>query len=391
VITVAEAYFDTDRGYGKGLQLLPVDGAFDSPEEKVYGLVPLAQLKIMSQTTHQLYLRGKDNAGNWGTALATPVYIDRTAPVLGAVSVSPNPTQGQNPIHATAPLTESNALNGGEFWFGTADPGVGRATATTITTAADGKSVTLEIPTTALTVGATYTVNVRVQDKAGNWSRAVSTTFTVSKPNLIYRNNFEPADPPWSAATGTATNTATATLPTAWEPGSAQGMQVGTSTTTNPGAAYRTDGTPAAEPTYHARFVFNPNTLTTGANGSAVLTLFQARSTTSATTGAETFRLEFHRVGQGGAQVRLVLDRSGGGALTGTFGTLPTGVVMLQLDWTTTSLSLTVNGAPTQTLSFTGANTLRVETVNLGVLSPPVATRGVGYFDSFSSGRNTAA
>ena len=69
--------------------------------------------------------------------------------------------------------------------------------------------------------------------------------------------------------------------------------------------AYVVDDTPVNESTYHAQFSFDPNTLTTGASGTAWATVFEGRTTTG-----QAFAVQYHRVGTGATdgQVRTVMS-----------------------------------------------------------------------------------
>ncbi|HEV7204217.1 MAG TPA: multicopper oxidase family protein [Jatrophihabitans sp.] len=398
LVTNAEAWFDTAPGSktpGSGLQLIAVDGRMDSQLEQVYGLMTLAQVKGLSDGQHTLYLRGRDNAGNWGTAFPTFFKVDKTAPVSSGVVVSPNPTNGAATVSATVTLTgtQTTAITAAEYFIGTTDPGTGKATGTVVSTPNDNTVVLASIPVSS-TPG-TYTLNVRVRDLAGNWSKATSTTFQVTRPNRIFATNFEPGDPAFSSTTGTTdgvTDTAAAALSTAWEAASTRGMQVVLPTgTSNAGKAeYRTDTTPAAEATYHTRFVFRPNTLVSG--GTSTLTVFQGLTG----SGGQAFALQYTRAaGSPTATLSGVLNLNT--ATRSTAGiSIPVGSpTQITIDWTSgTTGSLTVTaGSTSQSATGTRNNSnLRIETARLGaILGFGNASTGTAYFDSFSSGRSSAA
>ena len=383
-LVAAEAFIDNaTKAPGTGLQLLAVDGAINTSQETVYGLVPLSQLKALSNGEHAVYLRGEDAAGNWGSLAAAKLIIDKTAPVLGALSVTPNPTNGAATVTATAPLTETGLIQSAEYYFGATDPGVGKATLTQPTTGQNGTSVQLTIPTTGLARGS-QTVTIRVKDQAGNWSNKVSTTFTVVPPNRIFASNFEPGDPAWSAATNGVSDTSGAKLPTSWESASTRGMQA---TLPNFGtrAAYRTDNSPLGEKTYHARFAFNRNSLNVG---TSTVTLFRA----TIAAGGQVFAVQYSTLGTTG-QVRIVLNGNTGTA-TSAWVPLASGTNQLQLDWsssTSGTLALVLNGTTVLTQSRANGN-LAVDTVQLGLVTGFANTNsGTAFFDSFSSGRSSAA
>ncbi|GAA1133414.1 hypothetical protein GCM10009630_34480 [Kribbella jejuensis] len=384
----AEAFLDPtvpNPSGGTGLQLLPVDGKLDSTGEAFYGLIPLTQVKALADGTHHVYVRGQDAAGNWGPLFAVNLVVDKTAPVLGALTAAPNPTNGAENLTLTAPVTDASLIAKAEYWLGTTDPGVGKGISVPVSVVAGKVQVT--VPLTSVPPG-NQVFNLRVQDLAGNWSKAVNTTVSVQRPNRIFSDDFESGGFGfWSGTTGGVANTTTAARPGALEPGSLRGLQV-----TLPGAGYLTDNTPAAETSYHARFVFNRNTLTSGTNANTALSLLQTRTAAN----GQVFSLEY-RYASGSAQVRTVLDRSGAGALTGAWVTLTPGNHTLQVDWTSGpatggsagSLRLLVDGV-SRSLQTGNTSTLRIETAWLGVSAGlSTSSAGQAYFDTFNSTRYT--
>ena len=390
----AEAFLEpknlTPAG-GTGLQLIAVDGKVDSPSETVYGLIPISQVRVLSEGTHHVYVRGQDAAGNWGPMFGVNLVVDKTAPVLGALSGTPDPTNGAANVDLAAPVTEAVGLGAAEFWLGTADPGVGKATRASVSVVNSNAAVS--VPLAGIALGA-QRFNLRVQDTAGNWSTAVNTTVTVSKPNLVYGNNFEPADPAWNASTGAVSTTPAAAMATAAETGSTRGLQVTMAGKKNNQASYLTDNTPSVESSYHARFVFNRSTLAPG-NGNT-LTLFEGRNAQNGSL----FTVQY-RINGTTPQLRTSMSRSTGGPLTGNWTNLPAGNVTVQLDWVTGpatgptagSLVLKMNGTSVSTQTG-NTGTLRLETVLLGVTAGFSTTNagttiGTAYFDSFLSTRFT--
>lgn len=397
----AEAFLDpksTTLAGGTGLQLLPVDGAMDSSSENVYGLIPLSQIRPLAQGEHRVVVRGKDAAGNWGSlagdvASAKLVY-DKTAPVLGTLSAAPNPTAGSETVTLTGPVTEVTPFVGprfqtAEFWVGTTDPGVGKATRVTI--ADSGATVSATVPLQGLPFGQ-QRFNLRVLDAAGNWSNAVSTTVQVDKFNRIFGDTFDTGTlTSWSARTGRVDATAAAAIP----PGTGYGLAA-----TLPGggtnaAAYVTDNTPVDETTYHVQFAFDRNTLTTGTNTNAVLTVFEGR-----TANGQAFTIQYRTSGST-PQVRIFMARSSGGNVTGSWVTLGAGTHTLRVDWRQGPATgaaagqtvLSVDAAAASTL--TGANNttgLRIQSARLGITagtSNSSTMAGTAWFDSFSSTRYT--
>jgi hypothetical protein len=380
----AEAFLDPATATpteGAGLQLIAVDGAMNSTTEAVYGLIPISQIKALTDGTHHVYVRGQDAAGNWGTLYPISLTVDKVAPVLGVATASPNPTNGATTLTLSAPVTDASIIAAAEYWLGSTDPGVGKGASVPVSVVA-GK-VVVTVPLAGIAAG-TKQFNLRVKDLAGNWSKAVNTSVVI-RPNLIFKNGFETGEPPWSSTVGAVSYNSAAAM------GGTRGMQV-----TMPGgaantASYLTDSTPSAETGYHVRFAVNPNTLVSGS--ATAVTLFDARTAGNATV----FTLDY-RVNAGARQVRTVFSRSTG-VVTGAWVTLPPGMHTLQLDWVSAtggSLTLSVDGS-VQYTSTGNTSALRVDTARLGVIAgyststiTTNKTVGAVYFDAFSSGRTSA-
>jgi hypothetical protein len=369
---------------GTGLQLLAVDGKYDSPSEQVYGLVPLSQVKAKADGSYQVLLRGKDVAGNWGALFAIPLTIDKKAPSLASVTGAPNPTAGAALLTLTAPVTNDTAFQTAEFWTGTTDPGVGKATRVQVSYV--GTDAVVSVPLAGITPGSVR-FNLRVQDLAGNWSNAVNTTVTVSRPNAIFSDTFDSGNlNSWSARTnigaGSMAASATAGLPSG---GGNQGLLL-----TGPGTHFLTDNTPTAEGSYHVRFQLSPNTFTSGT--AAAVDIFDAR------TGANgnVFTINY-RKSAGISQVQVVMARTTGGTFTSGWQNLAAGSHSIRVDWvagpatgaTQGSLRLSVDGTAvvTQTGNTSG---LSIETARLGLVAGTNATStGSAYVDTFESTRYT--
>ena len=376
-VTAGEAFIDptsTTPVFGKGLSLIAVDGAFDSPTEQVYGLIPLTQVRAMAPGEHKVYVHGKDAAGNWGSLTLdnalVRLLVDKTAPVLGALTGSPNPTNGAATLTLAAPVTEvvlpsyaGPRFQAAEYWTGTTDPGVGKGTRVQITDT--GTGVSAAIPLGGLLPG-TVTFSLRVQDAAGNWSNAVTTSVQVVRGNAIFSDTFDSGNLlAWTARTGAVAATAAAGIP-------AGGSNVGLAATLPGGGgnapAYVTDDTPLNETGYHAQFSFNPNTLSTGPSTATWLTVFEGRTATG-----QAFAVQFQRVGTSATrQLRIVMSRNfGGPSMSTTPYTLGAGAHTVRVDWsqgTNGSLRLLVDNVLRDTR--TGANTgagMQVQSARLGI------------------------
>jgi hypothetical protein len=389
-LTAAEGFFAPSSSTpkaGSGFQLLAVDSKFDAQSEQVYGLIPLSQVKTKPNGSYQVYVRGRDEAGNWGGLFAMPLVVDKTSPVLASVSGSPNPTNGAALLTLTAPVTQDTTFQTAEFWTGTTDPGVGKATRVSVSYV-NGSAVA-SVPTANITPG-TVRFNLRVQDMAGNWSNAVSTTVTVTRPNAVFSDTFDSGNlTSWSARTNVGTGSM-GVSPTAGIPVVAgnQGLSL-----TGPGTHFVTDNTPVAETGYHASFGFSAGSFTSGT--AAAITLFDARTGNNGGNGA-VFSLD-HRKNGGVNQVRVVMSRTGAATVTGGWVNLTTGPHTLRLDWVSGpatgagqgTLKLSVDGTAVSTLTG-NTSTLRIESVRLGLVAGTNGSSlGTAAIDSFASTRNT--
>ena len=398
-VLAGEAFIDpasTTPVFGKGLSLIAVDGAFDSPTEQVYGLIPLTQVKAMAAGEHKVYVHGKDAAGNWGSLTAdnalVRLLVDKTAPVLGLLSGSPNPTNGATTLTLSAAVTEAvlpsyvgPRFQAAEYWTGTTDPGVGKATRVQITDAPTG--VTAAIPLGGVLPG-TVQFNLRVQDAAGNWSNAVATSVQVVRGNAIFSDTFDSGNLlAWTSRTGGVTAALAAGIPFG-------GLNYGLAATLAGGAtnapAYVTDDTPLNETAYHAQFSFNPNTLSSGSGTTTWLTVFEGR-----TTAGQAFAVQFHRSGTSptAAQLRIVLNRTLG-STTGTAYSLGAGAHTVRVDWAqgaNGSLRLLVDNTVRSSLTAnnTGAGQ-QVQSARLGITAGTTTAStmaGTAWFDTFVSTR----
>jgi len=379
-VTDAEGFLDVVGANGTGFQLAAVDGSMDSISESVYGLIPISQIRSLSNGTHHVSVRGQDAAGNWGPIYTMSLVVDKVAPVLGAVVGSQSQTTGA--VTLTAPVSEPT-IGFAELWLGTTDPGVGKGTS--VPFAIVGTNIVATVPLAGLPSGA-QRFNLRVKDTAGNWSNAVNTNVTV-RPNTIFSNEFTSTSSPfgWSNSTGGPTVALAAGMPFG---GSNRGLQVTQSGGGSNRTRFLTDNSPTAETNYHASFAFNANTLSPG---TAVLTLFEAR--TGGNTATQVFAVQFHRTAAGVNQIGTLMS----GSTVPAWIDLPIGPHTIRVDWTAATagslqLQLTeLDGTPIGTLTRnSNSNTLRVETALLGLTAGVTnSVAGTAYFDSFSSTRYT--
>ena len=386
-LTRAEGFFapaSTSPSPGTGFALLPVDGTWNSTSENVYGLIPLSQVKPKADGSYQVYVRGKDNAGNWGELFAVSLVVDKTAPLLGTLVGAPNPTAGAVQLTLSAPVTGDTSFQTAELWTTATDPGVGKATRISVGWV-DGKAV-VTVPLATYAPGAT-TFHLRVQDMAGNWSNAVATTVTVSPP-VLFADGFTSGTGAWSSVTGSpSVTTAAGLMPS---DGTNNGLSVPL-----PAGGYVTDNTPAAEPAYHARFDFSGAPMKIAAANGTAVTVFEARTATGTA-----YVVQVGRTGTGNGvptRIRAVLYRSGGGTTTGGWVNLSAGPHRIQTDWQSGpatgtapgSLKLGLDGSTVTTLTGNTTN-MGVESVRLGLVAGLAGSwTGAAYFDGFTSSRTS--
>ena len=363
----AEGFLDptvaTPAG-GTGFQLVAVDGKLDTSSEAVYGLIPISQVKALSNGTHHVFVRGQDTAGNWGALFGVDLVVDKTAPVLGAVVATPNPTNGAATLTLTAPVNETS-FAAAEFWLGSTDPGAGKGTRVPVSLV--GTNIVATVPLAGIPVGSQQ-VNLRVQDLAGNWSNAVHTTVTVKPPNAIFSDTFDSgALTAWSARTGGVSVTAAAGIP------------VGGRQPRPRGHPPRWQGQPRElRHGHHAERRDELPRVVQPQRGHADLRVGRRAPCSPCSRDARRRTGRCSRCSstaspRASGQVRTVMSRSGATALTGAWVNLPAGAHTLRVDWTSGpatgatagSLALLVDGV--RQASTGNTSTLRVDTVLLGV------------------------
>ncbi len=153
-VVKAEAFVDSLGAVGTGIPLEASDGAWSTAMENVYLDIPLATVRQMTEGPHTLYVRGKDAAGNWGTAGSTVLHVDKTAPALTTLSLSPNPTGGAASVSVSGTATDSLSAVTAVEWFRGTDPGPGNGTALAVSATAPW-TVSGTISTAGLNEGTT--------------------------------------------------------------------------------------------------------------------------------------------------------------------------------------------------------------------------------------------
>jgi len=95
-ISEAEYFFDTCPSTGtRGTPLLASDGTFDEKTEGVFQNA--INLKNLNDGRHTLYVRGKDDKGNWGPCASKGFDVDVLPPSTSQQNITPSMACGGNP------------------------------------------------------------------------------------------------------------------------------------------------------------------------------------------------------------------------------------------------------------------------------------------------------
>lgn len=135
-VTSGEYFFDTDPGFNNASAI-----SITNPDEII--LQNFATVTNgLSKGYHKLYIRVKDNDGNWGTTARRNVEIIKN---------------------------EAYVVAGAEYFFNT-DPGAGAGSPVIFPTVSADSSFTFKIPLSQIPAG-THTLYIRARDSANNnWS-----------------------------------------------------------------------------------------------------------------------------------------------------------------------------------------------------------------------------
>jgi len=396
-VKTAEGFIDTLGADGTGFPFTPLDGLFNSPVEEGYAFIPLPNISLLAEGTHQIHVHGQDASGNWGTAVTTDLIIDKTTPTVSNVVVAPNPT---NAVLAVGVVTltadAADPLSGGvnsnivaaEYFIDT-DPGVGNGIAMQGTFGSPTAALTAQVDVSGLGLGI-YTLYVRAMDGAGNWSPEVSVDLSVVPDDLIFADSFETGDTSrWGSTVQSGGNLTVVNAAAMGLDGGVWGMRVALSGTAR---GFVIDRSPTAEPSYHARFYFHPNGTLTGSGLLTGRPIFAGVDT----GGANVFWVEYRRLGSGGSnlptRVRGVA-LSGGTTLTTDWYTITNAPHAIEIAWSSgpaTTFELYVDGILRRQLTGLNTSGYAIETVRLGVpLGAAYPSPGVMFFDAFVSRRNT--
>ena len=77
IITEAEYYFNYDPGEGNGIAITASDGSFDSANESINLNLNSSDIGL---GVHQIYIRFKDNSGEWGHPRMQTITVSSLSP-----------------------------------------------------------------------------------------------------------------------------------------------------------------------------------------------------------------------------------------------------------------------------------------------------------------------
>jgi hypothetical protein len=225
-----------------------------------------------------------------------------------------------------------------------------------------------------------HVVWLRARDLAGNWGPTTPAVFTIAPADLVFADGFENGGlSAWSTITGAGQ----LSVSTAAAIAGRNGLTVTLNGST---AAYLSDNSPAAEASYHARFLLDPRTLATQGG---TIGLFAARSA----SGATVLRIQYQRTTAGASRLRATISRQGGSTNTAWF-TITDLAHPVEIAWQSAPsarVTLWIDGLAKQTLTGLNTSTYKIDSVRLGPSSGlGSGMTGSAAIDGFVSTRTSA-
>lgn len=184
-ISNAEFFLDTACVNGTGVLMTPNDGSYNSATENGYSYIALINISTLSEGPHTFRVHGRDATGNWGACAVGTLNIDKTAPTVSGLVLTPSASNNSAvglSASANDSATGNSNIAAGEFFIDTAGA-AGTGTAMTAASASPATSITGSIPGStiaALTAG-NHTIYVRAKDVAGNWSTTTSAVLLIDR------------------------------------------------------------------------------------------------------------------------------------------------------------------------------------------------------------------
>lgn len=321
---------------------------------------------------HTVAVSATDGAGTRGAAAAAVFVVDRTPPTLARLAVTPSPTAGARTVTVTASANDSGTgIRRAEAWFDK-DPGVGRATAMTVTPLAGSAQASLRVvlPVSALRAG-NHTLSVRVMDAAANTSTARSVVRVTAATRAVFANGFESGGLRGWAVRGRGLSVRT--------PAALSGRYGLAVSATRTGGWVRAS-VPGATGPFNVRILFDPQAMPTGNAIVPILVENSARGVVCT--------IEYRRVRTGG-QVRVSGRTASGAVKAGTWVALPSGASVLEVDGQPASGSLTLYLADVARTRLGGLARNRIPvSVDIGIIGPqPRSVAGTIRVDAIVANR----
>jgi hypothetical protein len=181
----AEYFVDTVGAPGAGA---PMGGSFGSPVVTVNATIPAAAVALLATGNHNVYVRGRDSANNWGAVASAILAVDKSGPTTSGLGLTPASTNGTAivALNGTADDQASGGANilAAEYFIdATGANGAGSAMAVAPAGTATVASLTASIA--AATVNAlaegSHTIQVHAQDTKQNWGAFASKALVVDR------------------------------------------------------------------------------------------------------------------------------------------------------------------------------------------------------------------
>jgi len=150
-ITAMEYYFDTDPGYGSGTQITI------SPDTEINDKVASISVAGLSKGVHTLFVRSKNELGEWSLSNTKTILIANPKVVTDIVDI--------------------------EYYFDT-DPGYGMGTAISLTELPDIMDLNSIVSVASLSTGIHH-LFVRSKNSSGKWSLDYQKAFFYRLPDIV--------------------------------------------------------------------------------------------------------------------------------------------------------------------------------------------------------------
>ena len=372
-VVAAEVFVDAPGQDGTGRPLaLATQGAVSTD---LVGDVPTT----LADGVHVVHVHARDAAGWWGPWTTRAFLVDRAAPSLSTVTVTPNPSGGSTSVTLAVDATDGAGVAAATV----TEDGVAVPALSSPLLPADGtyggtsEHLTVTMDVSSWHVGQ-HLLKVAATDVAGRPSVPAVVSVSVGPVDLVFADGFETGSTArWSRSSGgsrlqlTTTDVAVGT------------MALRATITGNTSSYVQTDS-PVAERSYRARFWFDPNGTRTRSAGHDVLQGLTG-------SGSLAFHVVYRRTSAGVLQVQAGATRSGGQTWTAwtAITDAPHAVEVAWSAGTAGSLTLLVDGTQRGRITLANA-TMRLESVRLGPSSGlSSASGGTEIFDAFASTRGT--